>query len=124
MGQLVVMGALMTCNYGKAPVPLVVVPEGTPVTAGTFAATIADCIPIENIATFAVCSSPTNPATKNPTGQAPCVPATTPWVPGAPTVLINGVPALTSDSKCTCALGTPECIMITDPGQVIVEISG
>lgn len=122
---MVVMGAMLECLFGTTPVPLVVEPEGALVTAGTPAATVMDFVPITNIASFAVCKSPTNPATKNPSGQAPCVPAIAePWVPGAPTVLINGMPALTAESRCACTLGAPECISITEAGQETVEISG
>lgn len=125
MGQLVVAGAMMTCIFGKVPVPLIVVPEGSLVTAVTPAATIMDFVPMENIATFGVCNSPANPACLNPTGTGPCIPATVaPWVPGAPTVLINGMPALTNDSRCSCALGAPECISIVEAGQEIVEVAG
>jgi hypothetical protein len=125
MSQLVVAGAMLLCPYGKVPVPLVVEPEGALVTAGTPVATIMDHMPVMNIASFGVCNSPANPATKNPTGSAPCVPAiAAPWAPGAPTVLVNGVPALTSDSVCFCTLGGGTPIKITFPGQMIVEVSG
>jgi hypothetical protein len=34
----------------------------------------------------------------------PCIPATAaPWVVGAPTVLIGGMPALDNVSKCMCS---------------------
>ncbi len=97
MGQLVVEGAMMMCPMGKAPVPLVVIPEGAMVTATTPVATIMDFVPLENIATFGACSSPANPEVIAALGApVPCVPAiVAPWAPGAPTVLVNGIPALT-----------------------------
>ena len=112
--------------FGAAPSVLVVVPEGSLVAAGTPAATILDAVPLENIPTFGMCTSPTNPEVIAAQGApVPCVPVTLPpWVPGAPTVLINGQPALTSESRCSCALGVPECISIAFPGQVTVEIEG
>jgi uncharacterized Zn-binding protein involved in type VI secretion len=110
---------------GKVPVPIVVEPEGAMVTAGAAVATIMDFVPMVNIATFGLCNSPANPATMNPTGTAPCVPViVSPWAPGAPTVTVNGVPALTADSTCTCVLSGGAPITITSPGQAIVDISG
>ena len=126
MGQLVVEGALMMCPMGKAPVPLVVIPEGALVTATTPVATIMDFVPLENIATFGACNSPANPEVIAALGApVPCVPAiVAPWVPGAPTVLINGIPALTSDSICECILSGGAPITIDFPGQVQVEVTG
>lgn len=117
----------MMCEFGAAPMPLAVIPEGAMVTATTTAATITECEPFTNIPPFGICNSPTNPAAvaaKAAGATAPCTPVTVPWIPGAPTVLINGVPALTSESRCTCTLGMPECISIVQPGQFIVSISG
>jgi len=127
VGELVVMGAQMMCEFGAAPMPLAVIPEGAMVTATTPAATIMECEPIVNIPPFGICNSPSNPAAvaaKAAGATVPCTPVTTPWLPGAPTVQINGMPALTSDSRCSCALGLPECISIIEPGQVIVTVSG
>ena len=48
---------------------------------------------------------------------APCVPLTeAPWLPGAPTVLIGGVPALDNVSVCVCAFGG--CINVALAGPV------
>ena|SRR5579871_7048996 len=125
MSQLVVAGAMVLCPMGKIPLPLVVEPEGALVTAGAPVATVADFVPMVNIASFGVCNSPANPATANPSGSAPCVPAiVSPWTPGAPNVLVNGVPALTSDSTCTCLLSGGVPISILSPGQVVVEVAG
>jgi hypothetical protein len=128
MSLQVSMGALLKCSFGVAPVPLIVVPEGTPVTATAPAATIMDFVPFENIATFGMCSSLANPEVAAATTAAlgaltpmPCVPMTSsPWAPGAPTVTINGMPALTEDSICMCDWGG--VIEITDPGQTTVML--
>jgi hypothetical protein len=46
----------------------------------------------------------------------PCTPMLpAPWVPGAPTSQIGGVPALTTGSLCQCAYGG--VISIVSPGQ-------
>jgi hypothetical protein len=125
MAPLVVEGALLMCPMGKVPAPLTVEPQGALVTAGGEVATVMDYLPIVNIATFGVCNSPANPACMNPSGSAPCVPAiVAPWAPGSPSVLINGVPALTSDSTCICTLSGGVPITVTSPGQETVEAAG
>jgi hypothetical protein len=122
MSQLVCMGALLQCSFGAAPSPLTVLPTNKTLT-GTPAATIMDNAPIVNIAPFGMCSAPTNPVVATATTAAlgvltpmPCVPATTaPWVPGSPTVLIGGLPALDNQSKLMCMWAG--VIQITMPGQ-------
>ncbi len=130
MGLQVVMGAELKCSFGVAPSTLVVEPEGTPVTAMTNAATIMDFVPDDNIPPFGMCTTESNPDVASATAAAsgvltpvPCEPVTAdPWAPGAPTVLINGQPALTSDSVCMCAWGG--VIEVTDPGQTTVTLPG
>ncbi|MCC6628993.1 MAG: DUF4280 domain-containing protein [Chloroflexi bacterium] len=124
MGQVVVNGAMLMCTFGVAPCPLTVVPKGVPVMIGGLpAATIMDFAPIANIASFGMCSAPTNPVVIAATAAklgvfspAPCVPATAaPWMPGSPTVMVGNLPALTNTSKCMCTwLGV---ISVTTPGQ-------
>jgi len=127
MPQLVTAGAVMTCSFGVAPVPLAVLPVNR-TNAGAPAATIADCIPMTNIATFGVCSSIANPTVASATAAAlgvltpmPCIPVTTPWVPGSTTVMIGGQPALNSTSKCMCSWGG--VIQIGFPGQVTTNVA-
>lgn len=128
MGEQVVMGASLRCSFGELPATLVTTPKAPPVTAGMMAATIMDFAPIENIPTFGMCQTVTNPVVAAATAAkagaftpAPCVPATVaPWAPGAPTVLIDDVPALSSDSTCECAYGG--VITVEDPGQVTVTL--
>jgi Domain of unknown function (DUF4280) len=43
----------------------------------------------------------------------PAIPA--PWVPGSPTVLVGGQPALSNASQCLCAYGGVVTVML--PGQ-------
>jgi hypothetical protein len=46
----------------------------------------------------------------------PCVPMTVaPWAPGAPTVLVAGMPALNDSSKLVCIWGG--MISFSNPGQ-------
>lgn len=128
MTQAVTSGAMLMCPMGLAPAPLTVVPKGQPVMfESQLAATITDCVPLVNIPSFGVCKSLANPTTASLTAAAfgaltpgPCVPVTTPWVPGAPTVLIGGVPALNASSKCTCAYGGT--ISITVPNTTKEQV--
>lgn len=127
MAMQVCMGAMMQCSFGAAPSSLVVLPVHKVLT-GAPAANIMDNKPIVNIPPFAMCSSPANPTVIAATAAAlgvltpmPCVPATTaPWVPGAPTVLLDGMPALDSNSKLMCMWGG--VIQISVPGQTTVMV--
>jgi hypothetical protein len=119
---------MVKCSFGVAPSPLQVIPEGALVTAGGLpAATIANMIPLVNITTFGMCSAPTNPEVIAATAAAlgvftpmPCVPVIVdPWAPGAVSVTINGIPALTNDSVCECAWAG--VVTVAEPGQVMVE---
>ncbi len=132
MPPLVVNAAMLSCAMGLGPpVPLTVVPKGPPVTAGGQpVATIADTIPMANIPTFGMCSSPANPAVAAATSAAlgvltpmPCVPVPAgPWTPGSAKVVMSGVPVLTAGSTCQCTWGGT--ITIGMPGQATVNASG
>ncbi len=132
MPPLVVNTATLSCAMGLGPpVPLTAVPKGPPVTAGGQpVATIADTIPMANIPTFGMCSSPANPAVAAATSAAlgvltpmPCVPVPAgPWAPGSAKVVMGGVPVLTAGSTCQCAWGGT--ITIGMPGQVTVNTTG
>ena len=126
MGHCVVEGAMVMCPMGKTPVPLVVIPEGAIVTATTPAATIMDFVPLGEHRHIRVVQLSGQPrGHRGPGVPVPCVPAiVAPWVPGAPTVLINGMPALTSDSICECILSGGAPITIDFAGQVTVEVMG
>ncbi len=108
------------CSFGVAPSSLMVLPTGRVMADSKPAATIMDHKPMVNIMPFGMCNSPANPATKRPPPviftPAPCIPATSaPWIPGAPTVLVGGSPALNNSCKLMCNyLGV---ISITLPGQ-------
>jgi hypothetical protein len=124
----VVAEAVVKCSFGVAPTPLQVIPEGAMVTAGGLpAATIANMIPLVNIPTFGMCTTLSNPEVAAATTAAlgvltpmPCLPVIVdPWAPGAVSVTINGIPALTNDSVCMCAWGGE--VSVVEPGQVMVE---
>lgn len=119
-GKWVNAGSLLTCTQGAAPSTLtVVVPTTT--AQGPPAANIMDCAPMTNIPTFGMCMSPANPTVAAATAAAlgvltpmPCVPVTTPWTPGVPTVLVRNALALDAASKCMCAYGGQISITTTD----------
>lgn len=122
MGMLVTNGATLMCSFGMAPSTLVVTPASR-VLAGTPAANIGDCIPNSNILPFGMCQSLANPAVASATSAAggvltpqPCVPAIAgTWMPGSPTVLVGGKPAVNQNCKCMCAYGG--VVQVTNPGQ-------
>ncbi|WP_137937474.1 DUF4280 domain-containing protein [Chitinivorax sp. B] len=113
MPSQVSMGAQLQCTFGAAPSSLVVLPTDQVMAEGPPAATIMDFKPMVNIMPFGMCSSPSNPTVAAATAAAmgvltpmPCIPATaSPWVVGAPTVLIGNKPALDNVSKCMCSFG-------------------
>ena len=120
MSMLVTNGAMMMCSFGAAPSTLVV-PPASRVFSGTPAANIGDCIPNTNIPPFGMCLA--NPAVASATSAAsgvltpqPCTPVITgTWLPGSPTVMIGGKPAVNQNCKCMCAYAG--VIQITNPGQ-------
>ncbi|WP_334189589.1 DUF4280 domain-containing protein [Noviherbaspirillum sp.] len=124
MPNQVSMGAMLQCSFGVAPSSLVVLPTNKVMAEGPPAANIMDHKPLVNIMPFGMCSSPANPTVAAATAAAlgvltpmPCVPATSsPWVVGAPTVLIANMPALDNISKCICNWGG--VISIANPATV------
>lgn len=122
MSQPVVAGAQLTCSFGLAPTTLVVVPRARVLIEGRPAANVMDHVPLVNIPTFGFCTSPANPAVAAATSAAmgvptpaPCLPVTeAPWLPGAPTVAVGGMPALNNGSVCLCSFG----------GSVTVALAG
>jgi hypothetical protein len=124
MPQQVSMGATLQCSFGAAPSSLVVLPVNRVMGEGPPAANIMDHVPLVNIMPFGVCNSPANPTVAAATAAAagvltpmPCVPATlSPWVPGAPTVLLGNQPSLDNASKCMCNWGG--VVSIVNPATV------
>lgn len=98
---------MIKCQYGSAPVPLVVENPGYLV-GETPAGTIMDAIPFDNIPTFGQCMCMDNPenAAFDETGVfAPCVPMTESWIPDVPTITFEGLPIIDKGSKCLCDWG-------------------
>lgn len=128
MSQQVVNTAVCQCSFGTAPTPLNVLPTHQALVSNQPAANITDFAPFMNITPFAMCNSKANPAVIAATAAsfgaptpAPCTPATaSPWIVGAPTVLLGNMPALNSTSKLMCSFGG--VIQIVFPGQVTVQL--
>lgn len=121
-------GALLQCSFGLSPCPLVVLPDKR-VTAGMLpVATILDNKPLVNVASFGMCSSPSNPEVAALTAAAlgvltpaPCLPAlSAPWEPGTPTVTVGGLPALDTNCKLMCDWGG--VIAVEAPAQMTVTV--
>ena len=83
-----------------------------------------DHIPLVNVMPFGMCMSMANPMVAAATAAAlgvltpmPCIPATaSPWIPGAPTVLLGNMPALDANSLLMC--NWAGVIKIAMPGQM------
>ncbi|MFJ2683490.1 DUF4280 domain-containing protein [Pseudomonas sp. NPDC087342] len=116
--------ATLQCSFGAAPAVLNVLPVNRTLTGGMPAANIMDHIPLVNVMPFGVCMSMANPMVAAATAAAlgvltpmPCIPATTsPWLPGAPTVLLGNMPALDANSILMC--NWAGVIKIAMPGQM------
>ncbi len=112
----------MMCSFGVAPSVFNATPK---MISSSYmqVGNIMDNIPITNIPPFGMCTSLANPTVAAATSAAlgvltpmPCVPATpAPWTPGAPTVLVNYMPALNNSSCLMCLWGGQ--IRFTYPGQ-------
>ena len=120
-------GATLNCSFGMTPSVLNVLPVSR-VMSSTPVATIMDNIPMTNIMPFGMCRNPANPAVAAATAAAmgvltpmPCIPVTTaPWMPGSPTVLIGGKPALSNSSKLMCMYGG--VIQIMNPATTNIMV--
>ncbi|MFN7709445.1 MAG: DUF4280 domain-containing protein [Holosporales bacterium] len=93
-------GAMIMCNQGSVPTPLVVIPN-TVMIQGMPAAVITNSEPFLSIEPFGICQTLTEAAGV----PVPCVPVTTVWAAGSPTVLIAGIPMLEQMSQLMCAIG-------------------
>jgi hypothetical protein len=121
-------GATMQCSFGLAPSSLVVLPVNRVTTGEVPDANIMDHVPMVNIMPFGMCTSLANPTVAAATSAAlgvltptPCVPNTpSPWVSGAPTVLLANQPSLDNTHKLMCVWGG--VIQFVTPGQLTVEI--
>ncbi|WP_322977780.1 DUF4280 domain-containing protein [Pseudomonas sp. C11] len=117
-------GATLQCSFGAAPSMLNVLPTNRTLTGGMPAANIMDHIPLVNIMPFGMCMSMANPMVAAATAAAlgvltpmPCIPATaTPWIPGAPTMLLGNMPSL--DSNCSLMCNWAGVIKVVMPGQM------
>jgi hypothetical protein len=122
MGIQVASTAQLMCSFGTSPSELTVLPTNKVLCNNLPAANVLDTIPLTNIMTFGMCSSPANPSVAAATAAAlgvltpmPCVPATSaPWTPGVPNVLIADMAAVDDESTCMCDYG----------GEISVESAG
>jgi hypothetical protein len=124
----VCMGAKMMCSFGMAPSTLTVIPVNKVFTNNMPDANIMDHKPMVNIMPFGMCTSLANPTVASATAAAlgvltpmPCIPVTpSPWITGAPTVLLGNQPSLDNTHKLMCNWGG--VITFIDPGEYTVNI--
>lgn len=122
MPMHVCTGAQMMCTMGMAPSVFNATPK-TVMTNNMMAGNIMDNKPMANIPPFGMCMSLANPTVASATAGAmgvltpmACTPNTgAPWMPGAPTVLVDKQPALDNISQLICNFGG--VITFTSPGQ-------
>lgn len=83
MAKQVVMGTMMQCSFGVAPLSLIVLPVNRVMVENKPAVNIIDYKPVVNIPPFGMCGAPTNPAFIAATAvdlgvpiPVPCVPVT------------------------------------------------
>ena len=127
MGFCVCGGAMLNCSFGMTPSVMNVLPAAR-VMSKMALATVMDNIPMVNIMPFGMCRSLMNPTVAAATAAAmgtltpmPCIPLIpAPWVPGSPTVLIGGKPALNNSCKLNCAYGG--IISINNPGTMNIQV--
>ena len=120
-------GGQMKCSFGAAPSVFNATPKMV-MTGYMPAGNIMDFVPIMNIPPFGMCQSTANPMVIAATAAAlgamtpmPCIPVPTgPWAPGAPTVLVAGMPALNDSSILSCAWGG--VIKFSTPGQTTEKV--
>lgn len=114
----------MTCTFGMAPVSLIVNPSRTKFLSNMPRANIMDYAPMVNILPFGMCNTLSNPTVAAATSAAmgvltpmPCIPSiVAPWMPGNMQCMVQGQPALTRNSQCTCMWGG--LIRFTTDGQM------
>ncbi len=120
----VVNSAQLMCTFGMAPSALVVLPINRVMSGNQPAANIMDHKPLVNIMPFGACMSLANPTVASATSAAlgvltpmPCIPATSsPWVPGAVTVMLANQPSL--DNTCKLMCNWAGVISVVMPGQM------
>ncbi len=128
MGVLITGNSNLQCSFGMAPSVFNVLPAKRVMGGGMPAATIQDQLPFVNIMPFGMCTSLMNPSVAAATAAAlgaltpmPCTPMITgPWIPGSPTVLIGGVPALNNTCKLMCAYGG--VIQVAVPAAMTIQV--
>ncbi|SAL86968.1 hypothetical protein AWB74_07916 [Caballeronia arvi] len=126
MAQNVYSGATLQCSFGVTSSKLVV-PIFSARGEGPPAANVTDFGP-ENVTTFGMCSSASNPVVATATAASegvltpmPCTPVLMPWsADGALRTLVRGKPALDEESQCCCAYGG--MVKILDPAKPEAQV--
>lgn len=99
-----VVGTLQKCAFGIAPSPMGVLPTARVMSSKKPVATMMDNAPFLNIAPFAMCTSPSNPAVAAagfvPQPCAPMMPA--PWMMTSMRCMAGKKPLVTQGSCVMC----------------------
>ena len=122
------MSAMCKCSNGAAPSTFMALPIHQTLTTSRPDANIQDHIPFLNVMPFGMCDSMANPMVAAATAAdlgvltpMPCLPMTTsPWLVGAPTVMLQNNPMLDKNSTLMC--NWAGAIKIQMPGEFTVMI--
>jgi hypothetical protein len=97
--EYVVNGALMSCDQGTIPVPIIVTSNAMARAGGMPMATDADKVAMANIPPFGICRILTKST------PVPCVPALIQWQSTKSDINLNKCKPLMSNSCATCSVG-------------------
>lgn len=122
MKPIIIQGTPLTCSFGNAPAPIMVLPDKK-VNSMLPVAVKSDHVPFLNILPFGMCSNPANPMVIAATAAAmgvltpvPCIPCTAQdWTGACGRVKIKGKEAINMDSRLQCLYGG--CIQAAAPMQ-------
>ena len=127
MSVLSVENSVCMCSFGVAPNVLETLPLSLTMGVDASAGNINSAIPFAEMTPFVMCMSMANPAVASATAAAlgvlvpmPCTPVTSAWMPGSPTVMLGGEPALDNSSTAMC--GFAGVISMTFPGQIPIMV--
>ena len=128
MGMCGCASGMLQCSFGMAPSTFMALPDKAILVENKPIANIMDNKPMLNILPFGMCQSLANPTVASATAAAlgvltpmPCIPVTSaPWVPGSPTVLVKGFPALNQNCRLMCNWGG--VISFNNPGSSKTQV--
>jgi hypothetical protein len=125
VSDLVCTGAALQCSFGTTPATFTA--SSTDVSVDQATAGAVTDFGAENVPTFGMCTSMSNPQVASATSAAsgtltpqPCQHVLSQWTPGSASVTVDGNPALDDSSTCSCDWGGS--ISVSSAGQTDVTV--